>query len=430
MTKNRTMLQTGTKTHSRRELHGGWRFARLAYAALALLTAALVSACAATEVVIGEDCADGFCVDAGPPPPSFTEPPPDGGDGGPPALEPPPALLACIGTECQFPYADCSQRPSFRCETNLMNDPANCGACGVSCEGFGGINMSASCVQGKCEFECMLKSDSMGGPMDFRDCNGLLDDGCEVNISADPDNCGACGNVCADGQRCIKGKCGCPPGMLDCGHCVDPRFNDYSCGACGNACDWMPEGACDPMPDNTQYGCVMSECNKLKCRGGFRDCNGDLHLGCASDGCETDISTDPNNCGGCGVVCGPDQECRDDGYGPQCLDTCEKARLTACVDGCRDLLSDAFNCGACMTSCPNPRANQVSSCTKGVCEMECLPGFADCNGDPSDGCEVDLTRHPAHCGACGDACDFAIGQPCIEGKCLMVECDDGPTEAK
>ena len=92
-----------------------------------------------------------------------------------------------------------------------------------------------------------------------------------------------------------------------------------------------------------------------------------------------------------------------------------------------DLLNDPSNCGACGSPCKEPGKNQARTCKKGVCAYECAPGFADCNGDPSDGCEVDLSIHPAHCGACDVACDVAAGQPCIEGKCLMTECDAGVT---
>jgi hypothetical protein len=274
--------------------------------------------------------------------------------------------------------------------------------------------------------------------MEFRNCNNFIEDGCEINISDDPANCGACGNACAAGVHCIDGKCGCLPPLTDCdGKCRDTRYDENNCGACRNECGTSPTD-CDPKRPNTDYGCGESACGKVQCKGGFGDCNHDLNTaysdkGCLSDGCETDLRTDTNNCGSCGVKCAPGQECRDDGDGPQCLEPCAKANLTQCQFGCVDLLSDKSNCGMCGNMCPFPRAHQVSSCAKGFCKMECLAGFGDCNGDPSDGCEVDLSRHPANCGSCGHACDAdagagsdgGAGQPCIEGTCLMVEC--GPT---
>lgn len=393
-------------------------------AILGLLGIALAAIACEDNVSLGRETGDAGSA----PPPSFTPDPPDGGDvdGDVPVA---PTLLACVGTTCPEPYATCSDVPSFKCGTNLMNDPKNCGACGVSCEGFDPINMSASCVQGACAFECQVKQEGLGVVRVFKNCNGLLDDGCEVDSSSDPDNCGVCGNKCKAGERCINGKCGCSGGKLDCGgRCIDVRYEDFNCGACGNECK-KPADACNPMPPNTKYGCAGSTCGALKCANGFADCNNDVgNEGCASDGCETKLATDPKNCGACGVVCGPAQECRDDGNGPQCLDTCEAAGLTKCSSGCRDLLADRFNCGGCGISCPNPRANQTTQCRKGVCETECLSGFADCNGDANDGCEVDLRVHPANCGACGNTCDFSGGQPCIEGKCLMVECDAGVTK--
>ncbi len=379
------------------------------------------ASCSRGEHVLGD-----FVSNESAPGPTLVDPPDPDADGeGGGYLEEPPHVLACMGTDCPWPYADCSKSPSsFRCQANLMNDPANCGACGVSCQGFGGINMNASCIQGKCVFECMTKIGPKLDEQVFRDCNGVLDDGCEVNVNTDPKHCGACGNECAPGVRCITGKCGCPLGRIDCGRCVDPRFDNSNCGACGNVC---PPTNCSPspIPFGAQFGCGMGECGKLRCKTGYADCNHDLYKGCASDGCEVYVVTDPKNCGGCGLECQPDQDCRDDGDGPQCLDKCSKGGRTQCWNGCKNLLSDPKNCGACNHVCPDPGANQVASCRKGNCAVECLPGFADCNGDPSDGCEVDLSRHPANCGACGHRCDFGAGQPCIAGKCLMVECDGG-----
>lgn len=376
-------------------------------------------------ISIGNDCADGFCNDAGA---VFVPPATDGGDAGD-SSAPLVPVLACMGTECPAPYATCGTTPAFQCGTNLQNDPNNCGACGNVCETYDGIALDGTCVKGACTFSCQVKSDGNGVSHQFADCNGILDDGCESDLGGDAANCGACGNKCAPGVECLGGRCGCPDGQLDChGFCTDTRFDDNNCSACDNYCD-TPTTACDPALPNTYYGCFASACGALKCSGGFGDCNKDIAKGCGkSDGCESDLNSDPNNCGACGIKCGPGQECRDDGLGPQCLDTCATANQTTCTDGCRDLVNDRFNCGLCGNQCPNPRAHQRSSCEKGFCAVECLPGFADCNGDPSDGCEVDLSVHPANCGACGNACDFAAGQPCIEGKCLMVECDAGVTK--
>lgn len=49
----------------------------------------------------------------------------------------------------------------------------------------------------------------------------------------------------------------------------------------------------------------------------------------------------------------------------------------------------------------------------------CAPGFQDCNGDPSDGCEVDTNNDVYHCGACGNACSTngVSARSCVAGSC-------------
>ncbi|HVU04350.1 MAG TPA: hypothetical protein VHE30_21480 [Polyangiaceae bacterium] len=45
----------------------------------------------------------------------------------------------------------------------------------------------------------------------------------------------------------------------------------------------------------------------------------------------------------------------------------------------------------------------------------CDETHADCNHDPTDGCEVDLTSDRDHCGACD--------QDCLGGSCTLARCD-------
>jgi hypothetical protein len=264
-------------------------------------------------------------------------------------------------------------------------------------------------------------------PTDYRNCNGIDDDGCEADLLLDEDNCGSCGNACPAGVRCIRGQCGCPTNFGACGEdCVDLRRSDGHCGACFAACPWF-EG-CESMPPGTEFGCVQGECNKLKCSPGFADCDGDLDQGCASNGCEVFVQDDPLNCGGCGNACKPDETCRSTGGTVACLSACETNNLKTCLGRCVDTLTDPEHCGGCDAPCPPAGPNIQRACTKGICTLGCAPGFGDCNGDPSDGCETNLLVHPAHCGACGSPCNLALGQPCVEGQCLEQPCD--PTEAK
>ena len=132
-------------------------------------------------------------------------------------------------------------------------------------------------------------------------------------------NCGACGNKCADGVQCIDGKCGCDPGYILCadpyaanGKCIDARSDDANCGACGNRCG-TPADAGAP-PDNMVYGCIDNQCGQLKCKDTgcdkWADCDKNRANGCEVYVGANDSLIDPNNCGKCGKKCAADYSAR------------------------------------------------------------------------------------------------------------------------
>lgn len=335
----------------------------------------------------------------------------------------------CIATECPEGLTTCPSDfgPTYKCSVDLRRDQNHCGACGHECLELPPLHMTSRCIDGACALECLSPPRYVFPeyffPTKFENCNGVLDDGCEVDILSDNENCGACGTACPAGKQCFDGQCGCPTGQDYCnGACRDLSEDDENCGACGRYCQ-PPDPACDPLPEHAGYGCMGRDCEQLKCEFGFADCDTDLGLECASNGCETPLD-DVKNCGACGNACKPDEVCRFGSAGYECAPTCDKLGLTTCPEGfCADTLNSANSCGGCGLTCPLPGPNQLSSCKKGLCEVACAEGFGDCNGDPTDGCETDLRVHPQHCGACGVACDLALGQPCIEGKCLVGPCE-------
>jgi hypothetical protein len=79
-----------------------------------------------------------------------------------------------------------------------------------------------------------------------------------------------------------------------------------------------------------------------------------------------------------------------------------------------DLSSNPEFCGGCGHSCPQV-ANGQRGCKNGVCGIgACNPGFADCNLKPNDGCEANLATDDMNCGGCGLAC--------VVGKCQNGVC--------
>jgi hypothetical protein len=75
--------------------------------------------------------------------------------------------------------------------------------------------------------------------------------------------------------------------------------------------------------------------------------------------------------------------------------------------------------------CSIPNGNAI--CANGACSFGgCLEGFADCNDDPSDGCEVNVFNDPDNCGACDNQCSFLNASAiCTGGNCAIGECDYG-----
>jgi len=331
---------------------------------------------------------------------------------------PEPDASMCNSYDCPAPYATCPNKSGV-CSANLNKDLENCGACGVECrlpDYSTPPQASFYCGDGQCRLRCIGL---------YADCNGELDDGCEVNIEEDPANCGACGTACGPGEICWKAACGCPPGFTRCGSgCTRVDRDPVNCGACGNACalpsvDGGPgTWPCEPgvLAPNQGPICANSACT-IGCTNGYADCNDD-HCG---DGCETNLASDPKNCGACGHACGPEQLCIDG----DC--ECSDPSLTYCGK-CVDLQRDEESCGACGNVCPGlvePWKSGNPLCVNGRCSYHCAAGYADCDHRIDNGCEVDLMVDPANCGSCGAHCDLEGGQPCAAGRCLTKPCDAG-----
>jgi hypothetical protein len=135
------------------------------------------------------------------------------------------------------------------------------------------------------------------------------------------------------------------------------------------------------------------------------------------------------NCGSCGLACN----------GQHASMACSNALRTgvcvvsACVgppwrdcngvagDGCeQNIQNDVAHCGSCDVACDGK--NATWACTSGTCAIRsCDPGFDDCNGVASDGCEANLATDSANCGRCGSDCSFlGLMLRCTRGECSLL----------
>jgi hypothetical protein len=323
-----------------------------------------------------------------------------------------PNTMVCA-LNCARGTDECDGNLDVPCETNLLADDKNCGACGQACEL---AHANSACVGGACQIDTCIDP--------YIRCDTNDANGCEVNASTDKANCGGCGIVCTDlhgTPKCVNSACviTCDAGFGDCDKdpltgCEASVSDVDNCGKCGKKC---------PSNGGTPY-CKDGTCGLTVCDAGKGDCDGDQV-------CEANLDSDNQNCGRCGHVCSAANgtaECQsgvcvvtscNDGW-KNCDASAEDLGVT---NGCEtNVASDMANCGDCGVRC-DMVANGTGTCQSGSCALVCDAGFKDCDGKPQNGCEADTTSDPQHCGGCNNPCDIPNARAaCQNSACVIDQC--------
>lgn len=223
--------------------------------------------------------------------------------------------------------------------------PGQMQSCGTMLPGICALGTKTCLAGGNAYSACT------GSPPQAETCNNL-DDNCDGSV----DN-GLGQTTCGTGS-CLNVVQNCVGGMNQ--PCTPFLPSPEICNALDDNCDGIVDNACPPLP-NANGACVGPSCS-YTCNAGYLDCNGNM----LADGCEVNVQTDVNNCGGCGSVCSSN--------------------------------------------------NGTRSCTAGTCQMVCNVGFANCNNNAqTDGCEVNTTSNNANCGGCGVVCPGVL--TCVGSVC-------------
>ncbi|MDW8245730.1 MAG: MopE-related protein [Sandaracinaceae bacterium] len=265
--------------------------------------------------------------------------------------------------------------------------------------------------------ECAIESGR-----NWANCDGSWNNGCEVDLLSDVNHCGACNVRCGPGEVCMGGRCVCggtnrsggpactSPNNNCCNNmCVDTNTNVSHCGMCGRACSGGPLGS-------TNWSCSSGNCT-FTCNGSWRDCDG-----MASNGCEINTQVDPNHCGTCGNRCPDRANAMRTCSGGMCGFTCNSGFADCnrmAPDGCEvNLNTDVNNCGACGVQCGPGEVCMGGRCVCGSTQGAVGGGRA-CTLPNNNCCNnmcVNTNTNVSHCGACNTQC--MSGQMCMMGMCI------------
>lgn len=179
------------------------------------------------------------------------------------------------GIRCDEGRGDCINGALDGCETNTNASVLHCGMCDERCSTTVG---EPACFDGVCGFSNCTDPRA--------ECDGDEETECETDVTDDPNNCGDCATECfyprASGI-CVNKVCtfdGCDDGWDDCdgdlaNGCETPLGTVRDCAECGQACESVHGmNSCAGSPGS--FGCSST------CTDGWLDCTNPDN-GCETD---------------------------------------------------------------------------------------------------------------------------------------------------
>lgn len=344
-------------------------------------------------------------------------------------------------------YEDCSKKPGTKCVDGVctLNCPAGQQVCGTHCLNFTELNID-KCNNGT--LVCLK---------DFENVDGKVENGCEVNLKTDSNNCGIKGKKCENGY-CNNGTCqttNCPQNELPCGEngaCENVVNNVNHCGYCGNTCsgttsvcsnrkcvECVDDGQCSgdkkrcnnlsgicqeclisdhcEIQNSLYVSCEVGSCNLIACKSGFhksedgKSCAEDSPKACGSTISDcTEIANSNEvacNAGNCEV-----KTCSGDNH--------VSADKKSCVQNSKEA------CGSATNDCTTIANSNEVACNAGNCEVKSCTDDNHVSADKKT-CEADTIKA---CGPKIDDCTKVItgnvdGVICQGGECKVSTCKEG-----
>jgi len=338
-------------------------------------------------------------------------------------------FASAIGLACVCLFAACSA-PNFafapddagvtpHCRDSEVDDgesDVDCGGTCAPCALTQRCNTSEDCKDGSC----------VGGTCQAAGCTDGMQSGTETDVDCGGGACKACavGLGCNAGSDCVSDVCArnicAQPTCSD--RVLNGNETDIDCG--GPDCSACISGqGCLTPSDCVGGDCTSGKC-ALSCGAGSANCDGD-----SKNGCETNLRTDADHCGDCATRCSLPNAAAACAGGVCKIDTCT-APFADCngdpKDGCEvNTKTDVTNCGGCGMACA--AVHGTPSCADSACQIACADGYADCDDDRANGCEKDVSHDVNNCGSCGNVCTPKSGGTpfCANDQCGERVCPSG-----